>query len=901
MNKLPKKSLRFLRWFCPPELYESIEGDLLEQLEADRQKLGETMANWRLRWNVLRFFRPGIFLRNKLTADKVRNAMLQNHLKVSYRQLAKSRVSTAVNVLGLALGMAAAFLIFQYVSFEKSYENSHANAVNIYRVTTVWNQATVAGDERATTVPWSGPGPKEAFPEVQEYSRFAPLSVFTGDYSVEHDEVKLPGLATYFADPGFLKMFSFEILAGGGDNLLSEPFTAVLTSSNARKFFKDENPVGKFIRIDTHRNLGTEDDQGNQFLVTAVVQDPPANSHLSFDVLLSYSSIFPGLSNGSTYWHWDYTYCYLMLQPGANTAELEQKISNLRVSLFGEEMTYYTDAINFRLQPITDIHLHSSLKNELGVNGDGRAVFFLQLVMIGILLSAYVNYINLSTVKAIERKREIGVRKIIGSTRSQLAGQLLVESVLVNVLAVGMALLLVAASIPVIENAFGVKWPSLTGDFLSYTFLLSALGVLTGGILLSVLYPVFVLTSFKPIEVLKGSAIPPKTGIGKVLNFRTALIVMQFVFCIAFTTGTWTLFRQLQFMKNYNLGMNPNQVLVVQGYGFQSPGVYETFKNHLTGLSFVESVGFSSAAPGDEVNLLGLKANVTIGEQTEPKELKIVAVDGDFFRSLEVQLLAGQAFDPARANVKTAMLNEAAVKLLNAGSPDELVGQALHNLEEGDCRIIGVIKNYNQLSLRDYYEPIVYVPYKEWDRSWNKRYFFVKIKDASTGDRYQHALNEAEAAWKAAAPDKPFQYFFLDNRFESQYKAEAEFSSLFMFFSAFAIVISCLGLFGLVAYSTIQRTREIGIRKVLGATVENILALLSKDFVRLIMVATTVALPLVWFGLEQWLATYAFRIKVDLWLFAAPVFCVFVLSLGTVVLRSWRVAVSNPVESLRNE
>lgn len=874
---------------------------MLEQLEADQKELGEKKAKWRLRWNVLRFFRPGIFLRNKLNVNNVRNAMLQNHLKVSYRQLAKSRVSTAVNVAGLALGMAAAFLIFQYISFEKSYETSHANASNIYRVTTAWNQATVAGDERATTVPWSGPGPKEAFPEVVEYSRFAPLSVFTGDYSVEHNKVKLPGLGTYFADPGFLKMFSFEVLAGSGDNLLAEPFTTVLTASNARKFFGDENPVGKFIRIETHRNLGTAGDEGNQFLVTAVVQDPPANSHLSFDLLLSYSSIFPDLSNGSTYWHWDYTYCYLMLQPGANTAELAQKISDLRVSLFGEEMTYYTDAIDFRLQPIADIHLYSSLKNELGVNGDGSAIFFLQLVMIGILLSAYVNYINLSTVKAIERKREIGVRKIIGSTRSQLAGQLLVESLLVNLLAICLALLLVTASIPLIENAFGLKWPMLTADFLNHTFMLSVLGIVAAGILLSVAYPVVVLTSFKPIEALKGSTTPIKVGVGNLINFRTLLLVVQFVFCIAFTVGTWTLFRQFQFMKNYDLGMNPNQVLVVQGYGFQSTDVYEVFKTRLASLSFVESVGFSSAAPGDEVNLLGLKANVTIGDQADPKELKIVAVDGDFFRSLEVQVLAGGTFDPAQASAKTVMLNEAAVKLLNAGSPDELVGQLLHNKEEGDSRIIGVIKNYNQLSLRSHYEPIVYVPYKEWDRSWNKRYFFVKIKDASTGNRYQQALTEAEEAWKAAAPDKPFQYFFLDNRFESQYKAEAEFSSLFMFFSAFAIAISCLGLFGLVAYSTLQRTKEIGIRKVLGATVENILALLSKDFVRLILLATVVAVPLVWLGLEQWLASYAFRIKVNIWLFTAPVMCVFMLALTTVILRSWEVAVANPVESLRNE
>ncbi|CAD5281449.1 MULTISPECIES: ABC transporter permease [unclassified Imperialibacter] len=898
---LATRWLRFLRWFCPPNLYEGIEGDLLEQFEVDVETLGDIKARRRFKWNVLRFFRPGILMRNSFNRHLMNTGMFGNHLKVSYRQLTKNRAFTIVNVLGLSLGMSAAFLIYQYVGYEKSYESLHANKGQIYRVTTVWNRQTVADDARATTVPWSGPSVKDAFPEVLEYTRFAPLSVFTGEYWAVYNEVSLADLEVFFADPGFLKIFSFKLLQGDADLALSDPFSLVITASSAAKFFGSQNPMGKLITIDSHGNLGPATFGESNFKVTGVIQDPPGNSHMNFDFLISYSTIFPGLSNGSTYWHWDYTYTYLLIKEGSNIAELENRISKLRVAQHGDEMTYFSDAIDFRLQPISDIHLHSALKNELKVNGDGNGVFLLQLVMIGILLSAYINYINLSTVKAIERSREIGVRKIIGSTRRQLVGQLLVESALLKLLSVIVAFLISASSILFIENAFELKWPAWQNGIVTTSMIASAIAIVVAGILLSVVYPVLIITRIKVIEALKGGR-QGAAGFGRKIELRKVLIVVQFVFCVAFTTGTWSLYQQLRFMKDYDLGMNMDQVIVVKGYGSQSPKVYESFKSKLNGVSFVESVGFSSAAPGDEVNLLGLKANVTVGDQTEPKELKIVSIDEDFFNTLEIALLAGRSFDPANiADQKSAIVNESAARLLGFEDPFEIVDEPMHNLQEVDSRIVGVIKNYNQLSLKNSYEPIVYVPYKEWDRSWNSRFFFVKVTGGTTGNRYQEALAEIEAAWKEAAPEQPFQYFFLDSHFENKYQAETVFTSLFLFFSLFAIIIACLGLFGLVAYSTIQRTKEIGIRKVLGATVENILALLSKDFFRLILVASLLAVPIVWLALESWLNTYAFRIDVDLWLFIVPLLSVFGLALATVILRSWRVAVSNPVNSLRYE
>jgi putative ABC transport system permease protein len=682
---------------------------------------------------------------------------------------------------------------------------------------------------------------------------------------------------------------------------LKDPFSLVITASSAASLFGKENPMGKLVRIDSHGNLGPATFGEGNFKVTGVIQDPPGNSHISFDFLISYSSIFQGLSNGSTYWHWDYTYTYLLLNKESNIARLGEEISALRVAQHGDEMTYFGDAIDFKLQPIEEIHLHSKLKNELGVNGDGNGVLLLQIVMIGILLSAYINYINLSTVKAIERRREIGVRKVIGSSHKQLAGQLLTESTLVNVLAVIFAVLISAIAVEIIERGFGLDWPTMSDSFFSYQTGLTVMTIVGVGILVSVAYPVVMITRLKTIEALKKGE-RHRTSKGSSLELRTILIVVQFIFCIAFVAGTWSLYKQLRFMKEYDLGMNMDQVIVVKGYGFQPPKVYETFKSKLKGVSFVKSVGFSSAAPGDEVNLLGLKANVTVGDRPEPKELKIVSIDEDFFNTLEVALLAGRSFDPAKiADQKSAIVNESAARLLGFEDPFEIVEKPMHNLQEVDSRIVGVIKNYNQLSLRNSYEPIVYVPYKEWDRSWNSRFFFVKVTGVATGNRYLEVLAEIEAAWKEAAPEQPFQYFFLDSHFEHKYRAETTFTSLFLFFSLFAIVIACLGLFGLVAYSTIQRTKEIGIRKVLGATVENILALLSKDFFRLILVASLLAVPIVWLGLESWLNTYAFRIDVDVWLFVAPLLGVFAVALATVVLRSWRVAVDNPVNSLRYE
>jgi putative ABC transport system permease protein len=883
--------LRFLRWFCPEKLYEGIEGDLLEQFEYDITQKTVSQARRRFVWNVLRFFRPEIIFRNSFVFRFMNTTLLRNYFKVSYRHLAKNKTFAIVNILGLALGMAAALLIYDYSNFEKSFDTFHANATNIYRVTTAWNPRATPDDVRATTVPWSGPGVKEAFPEVVEYTRFAPLHAMSGDKTILYKNIQIEEADIFLADAGFLKMFSFEMLEGDKATALNEPGNIVITQSVADKYFKNESPVGKTVVMNAENLTETN------YKITGVMQDPPENSHMKFDFLVSYKAIPSMLEDGSTFWHWDFTYCYLQLHPDTDVSELERKISELRVSMFGKEFGEFDDVVKFKLQRLTDIHLYSELRGELGLNGDGRTLEFLIIVGICILASAYINYVNLSTIKAVERRKEIGVRRVVGSTKKQLMLQLIVESVFINLLAFVLALLIASVSAPVIESAFSIQWPDFNIG-LPPIGLIGYIGaVLLVGIFVSALYPAFVITSFRPSEVLKGSKTSGMHS-GK-MPLRKFLIVMQFIFCIGFITGTFVLYKQLQFMKNHDLGMNMEQVVVVKGYGFQKYKVFQNFKDQLSANAQMSSIGYSTVAPGDEVILLGLKPNVTLTGTKESEQLTMAQVDGGFFEALDIKFLSGRNFD---YNVKTdgdaVIVNEAAARALGYKDPAEIVNESLDGLQQNPVKIIGVINDYHQRSLKNDLVPMVYLPAWKDDYGWTKRYFFVKLK---VNDDFRSALADIEKTWKAAAPNNPFNYTFLDSRFDHQYKSDTTFGALFLFFSGFAIFIACLGLFGLVAYITLQRTKEIGIRKVLGASLQNILTLISGDFARLIIVASCISVPLAWYGLGQWLNQYAFRIPLDVMRFVYPVISIFLLAIVTIVWKSFKVANADPVESIRYE
>lgn len=887
-------SFWLLKLFCPEEIIEGVEGDLWEAYESDKTRFGQKKAGRKLLWNVFRFFRPGIFLRNKFKFPHISTIMVKSYFTISFRYLLKNRTFSAINILGLALGMASALLIYEYASFEKSFDQFHTATENIYRVTTAWNKNVTPNDVRATTMPWSGPSVREAFPQVTDFARLTKLDVFTGLNAIRYKDVLVNDQQIYLADQSFFNVFSFQMVHGDPATALKDPTSIVITESSARKFFKDEDPIGKIMFLDSHNNLPE-----SNFKVTGVVKDLPLNSHIKFDFLLSFNLIHKDLHNGSTYWHWDYTYCYLKLLPNTDAKELSAKMTALRVAQFGKDMEYYKDVVDFHLQPITDIHLYSSLKGEMSINNDGRAVSFLIIIGCCILACAYINYINLATVKAIERKTEIGIRKVMGSSKGQLSLQLIVESCVLNIFAFALASFIYFVSVPIVEKIFNIQWPSPESIFLSGRFMMILLPVLLAGIVISVIYPAFILTSFQPAQVLKGSGIVlPRSGV----SLQKILLTVQFIFCIGFAVGTYSLYHQLIHMKEFDLGMNVDQVLVVKGYGFQKYKAYEDFKSHLTGSKKIKAIGISSVAPGDEVINLGLRPSVSVaGKGVVPVELKLVTIDENFFAAIDVKLAAGRNFDKAGGDQHAVMINQAAARLFGFENAEEIVNQKLSGLEAGNVEIVGVIKDYNQRSLKNNYEPMVYFPMWNVDYGWNNRYYFVRFDEAASASEYQAMVNEVEQAWKKVNPEKPFHYFFLDSYFDQQYKADTTNTALFIFFASFAIFIACLGLFGLVAYTTLQRTKEIGVRKVLGASVRSILLLLSRDFVRLLIVASIITLPLITLGLSYWLEQYAFRIELTFWILGIPVFFVFFLALSTVILKSMTVANANPVESLRYE
>lgn len=808
-------------------------------------------------------------------------SLLNNYLTIAVRQALRDKLSTIIAIAGLALGIAATWIIIDYVGVEKSYDTFHTRHERIYRVTTAWNSTETPGDVRATTIQWSGPGVKSLFPEVENFTRVMPISTMTGDNAVQYGETTLSGPDIILADPGFLTLFSFPLIAGDINTALSLPRSVVISESVAKKYFANEDPIGKALRINTHDNLN-----GNDFKITGVIVDAPANSHFNYDFIISYSSMWESLNNGSTYWHWDNTYCYLLLQPDADPANLGRKMSTERVKLFGSEMDGWTDKIDFHLQPLSDIHLYSSLKGEIGINGNGRYLYFLLILGGCILLCACINYINLSVAKAIRRQTEIGIRKVTGSSRMQLLTQLGMETLMIVLMAVVFAFIAVRLAVPLLKQMFNITWVS---SWSSVNVLMIA-GVLFIMLIISMIYPASVISSVKPAEVLKATRVPGSRG----WSMRRYLIVTQFFFCIVFAIGTWILYSQLNFIRRHDPGFNREQVVAVKSYGFQKHADYKRFREALINREGIVAVGKSSAAPGDEVIELALRPKISLEGTNDRHETKMVLIDGSFFDVLDIRILAGRTFNESiPTDRQSIVINEATSKLLGFKTPSDALLKPVDGLIEGPATIIGVVKNYNQRSFKSPYEPIVFMPSWREDYMWNKDYYFVKLNGVMNGN--------IEAEWKKMYPSLPFTYFYLDDHLENQYKADRAFIGLFTVFSGFAVLITLAGLSAVVAIVAAHRTKEIGIRKVFGATLHNILALLSVDFVKLMAISAMLAIPLVVVAGREWLNTFAFRINLGVELFLIPAMILFALVISIVIFRSTKAAVTNPVESLRHE
>ncbi len=815
--------------------------------------------------------------------------MLTNYLTIAYRNLLKNQVFSLINILGLAIGMAACLLILRYVSFELSYDDFRRP--DIYRIVEYDYLHGEVDEQRAQTIPALALALHRDVPEVVRAARLihaGPLMsdpvMQVGDRSFHEDNI-------YFADSSFLNMFSYRMVQGNADQALTQPGSLVISETAARKYFPGQEALGQVLTF--HRG-----ERGpTPVKITGVFVDIPENSHLHTDFLVSFSSL-PQNWNLDEEWGWSNFYNYVEVVPSTDPTVVKNKIPAIVEKYQGEALAGWFDAgytVTFDLQAIQDIHLDSHLEAEAETNGSRRTVAFLTLIACFILIIAWINYLNLTTAKSVERAKEIGIRKVVGSSRKQLMGQFMAESLVINLLAAVLSLTLSQLLMPAFRT--------LTQGHVTTAFSLEVGAAVTSlfvlGTLLSGFYPAWVLSSYQPLRVLKGSVKNSKRGV----LLRKGLVVVQFAASIALIAGTLAVQQQLSFMRQQDVGLAMEQTLVVKGPGIKDSTYQQHltyFKNEVSQLPVVQEVAVSSSVPGRELSWARGFYQPT--QPDNPTGVTIVAVDEEFLDLYEATFSAGRNFSRAVSSDRGAVIfNETAIRQLGFSSAEAAVQQPIIWQEGDDDKhtktIVGVVKDFNQESLHQAVEPMVFVLKRHLNAPWAGEYYSLKV---STDD-YPAALAQIQDQWAEAFPNSPFDYFFLDDYYDRQYRADRQFGRIFSVFAGLAILIACLGLFGLSSYVTLQRTREIGIRKVLGASTQGIVALLSRDFIRLVMIASILILPIIYWVTNDWLENYAYRMEVRWWLLALPVVLVWLLALVTVSFQTVKTALANPVDSLRYE
>ena len=694
-----------------------------------------------------------------------------------------------------------------------------------------------------------------------------------------HGDVYFKEEDVYFCTENFFKIFSIKLLAGEDSTVLKDPFKIVLSQSLAKKYFGNEDPIGKILK-----NNGRE-----EYQVTGVFEDLPANTHMQINALMSFESLTKLQNDPMLSWSWDGFMTYVLLHENANVKDVEAKIPALAEKQAGEEMKRFNAGIKFQMQPITDIHLDSNFMFEFKPNGNRQSAYFLSIVAVLILVIAWINYINLSTAKSIERAREVGVRKVMGGFRGQLIRQFLFESVLLNTIAVLISIVLVIMLTP--------SFSDLTGRQLGYLLFEQNLfwvwigALIFGGALLSGIYPAFVLSSYRPVDVLKGRFKNTSAGV----NFRKGMVIVQFICSITLIVGTFTVYRQIRFMQDQALGVNIDQTLVIQ-----SPSVtdstyqqkFQVFKQQIQQYPEVNAVTASTEVPGRQPGWNAGGIRRLSQSEGEAKQYRVIMMDHDFMPLYGLKAIAGRAFSGESTNEgDNVLINESAYRLMGFKKPEDAINDQIFFW--GDTfRIVGVVKNYHQESLKKAYEPLIF-RYNEAPGGL----YSIKFNP----NRVKESLVKFEETWKAVFPGNPFIHYFLDDRYNQQYQADQQFGKVFGIFSSLAIFIACLGLFGLSSLTAIQRTKEIGVRKVLGASVTGILTLVSKDYILLMLIAIVLSVPVAWWIMDAWLADFAYRIPLTWWIFAIPSLVVIAIALLTVSIHTLKAARTNPAQSLRYE
>ncbi len=809
--------------------------------------------------------------------------MLRNYYIIAMRNLMKHKSYTFINVLGLAIGIACAAMLFLFIRHELSYDSYHQNADRIYR-------ATIETDDHhkiAKTAFALAPKLNIDFPEITAVRFFKDRTRTL----FRKDEKQFYESRMFWADADVLTIFSFPQISGDPQTALAEPYSVVLTAETAQKYFGKLDVLGETLTINWNK-------QDHEMKVTGVLENIPSNSHFVFDMLISFSTsehLFPENSGILDNWTFIFAHTYLLLPPNLQPRNLEKQFPVFAAKHAGEEENY--KSIISELQPLADIHLYSHYGGEIEPNGNIVYLYIAGIIALLILAIACINYTNLATARSANRAKEIGVRKVAGANRLQLIKQFLGESILLSLLALVLSVVLIELCLPTF-NQFVAK--DLTfidggnwGILLLVVFIILAVGLLSG------LYPAIFLSSFQPIFALKGTQTNDYRNRSL---FRKLLVVSQFAISIGLIISAIVIYDQLTFMQNKELGLQKDQVIIIP-HGRKIRENPEHLKSEFMKHPNVASVTISSHIPGERLTIAigATPENGNPDGSEEPWPIAAVSVDKDFLKTLGLDLAAGRNFsEEFPTDVQEAfILNETAVRQLNwdnaIGQPFSATfrtGQPSLPVETRNGNVIGVVKDAHFESLHSEIEPVAFLIKPYW-------YYYISVKVRS--ENLPNTLEFLEQKWSEIQPGYPFEYHFLDDTFQTLYEQEEAWGTAIGFFSMLAIFIACLGLFGLAAFSTQRRIKEIGIRKTLGATVPNIVLMLSREFALLVLIANILAWPIAYWGINSWLQNFAYQIDIDFKIFLLSGIITFFIALLTITYQTLKAAFSNPVKALRHE
>jgi putative ABC transport system permease protein len=801
--------------------------------------------------------------------------MILYYFKIGFRNILKNKLFSLINIIELAAGISAFLLIFLYVRYERSYDRFHQASDRIYRLRYERSSAEGESVKFASCCPPAAIRIRELYPEVEKIARVFRYraTVIFGDRHYYEERM-------FFVEPQFFDVFDADMVTGDPATGISGANTAFISESYAKKYFGEDDPLGKTINVDREMS----------FVITGVYRDFPGNSHIRIDIMLSWPNLLTHygpdieMSWGDTGF-----FTYLVLNPSANAMEFEEKLKSLVENDFGEVLRHYRLTLDLKVQPLTEIHLNSAFMQELEPNGNRATVTLLSIIAFFILIIAWVNYINITTARSLTRAMEVGLSKAMGSGRNQLMARFFIETILINIASLLVSLIIIVLVWPLFSDLTGipkeyVHWRQ--GWFWLTTGLLFLCSVILSGT-----YPVFVLTAFPTSGVLRGRYIHSKSGIA----IRKALVTFQVVMAISLITCTLFVFRQVTFLRNQDKGITISDVLAVRAPRVRDAAFGSrllAFREELLKNEIITRFSVGTEVPGRQI-LWDAGGIFRVGSD-QSKNYQIIGIDYDYIPLLEAEIIAGRNFDRTFSDSSSLLLNETAVRWMDFETSEEAVGQKVNYW--GDIyTIAGVVKDYRQQSPKEAFEPHIYrfMPHGRDVRG----FFMMKLRHGNEAG----VLELAEKRYNEFFPDNPFDYFFLEDYYDQQYRDEKLLGTVFGIFALLGLIVTCLGIFGLTSFLMLQKVKEISIRRVTGAGVGSIIMLFSGEFIRITAASFIIAVPVCYYWVTEWLKAFEVKMEITIWCFLVPLVVVLALTLITIGLIVHKTASGNPADNLKSE